>query len=342
MSFADLKTEDPYSFLVSFQFQQTDRGAKNDEISLDIPSFFSRHWRIRLDYKYSEVIDNNYFGIGNNTLYDKDLITPGNPRFISRTYYQYIFTYPRFTIDVSYKFFREKFSIFGGIGLDRASIDPSNSDQPSKIFTEKPFGYGGGNTNYVKFGIKYDSRDYPMNPTKGIVLAGTYTDHAKFMSSDFNYRDLDFTYLGFFSFLKYFVLGHRVIVDQIFGDSVPFFALAEFNSYDNYEGLGGQDTLRGAPTFRFINNLKFVNQIELRTRFYNGLVFGQHLELFVVPYWDFGRVWDRHQQFTFDSFHNTFGNTFKFTWNTTFIASFTMGFSNENFSTYLTFGEAFD
>ena len=342
LSFADLKTEDPYTFLFTFQFQQTDRGAKNDEVSLDIPSFFSRHWRIKLTYTYPEVIDNNYFGIGNSTIYDKDLVTPGNPNFLSRTYYQYIFTYPRFTFDIFYKFLRETMSIYAGIGFARASIDPYNKDQSSKIFTEQPYGYSGGNTNYIKIGLKYDSRDYPLNPTKGIVLAGTYTDHAKFIASDFSYKNADFTYMGFFSFFKYFVLGHRVMVDQIFGNDVPFFALAEFNSYDNYDGLGGQDTLRGAPTFRLIDNMKFVNQIELRTRFYNGFVFGQHMELSLVPFWDFGRVWDRHQRFTFDGFHNTFGNTFKFTWNTTFIASFTMGFSNENFSTYLTFGESFD
>jgi hypothetical protein len=341
LSFADLKTEDPYTFLFTFQFWATDRGAKNHEISLDIPEFFSRHWRVRLGYTYPEVIDNNYFGIGNNSVYDKDFITPNSNRFISRTYYQYIFIYPKFTFDISYKFFREKFSIYGGIGLDKATIKPQDLDNRSKIFAEQPYGYNGGKTNYVKAGIKYDSRDYPMNPSKGIVLAGTYTNHAKFMGSDYQYSNVDMTYMGFFSFLKYFVLGHRIMIDQTWGD-LPFFALAEFNSYDDYQGLGGQDTLRGAPTFRFIDNLKFINQIEIRTRFYNGVVFGQHMEMFLVPFWDIGRVWDRHKKIAFDQMHNTLGNEFRFTWNSTFIASFTMGFSKDAFSTYLSFGESFD
>ena len=147
--------------------------------------------------------------------------------------------------------------------------------------------------------------------------------------------------MGFFSFLKYFVLGHRIMIDQTLGD-IPFFALASFNSYDNYQGLGGQDTLRGAPTFRYIDNLKFINQLELRTRFYNGIIFGQHMELFLVPYWDFGKVWDRHKKINFEDLHHSVGNEFRFTWNTTFIASFTMGFTRDNFTTYLSFGESFD
>ncbi|MEI6080723.1 MAG: BamA/TamA family outer membrane protein, partial [bacterium] len=278
---------------------------------------------------------------GNESVYNQDLITPKTPSFISRTYYQYVFTYPQFALDLSYKFFREKMSIYAGLGIERASIDPLTKDRTSKIFTEQPFGYSGGKANYIKGGIRYDGRDYPLNPSKGIVLSGTYTNHAKFLDSDFNYSSVDLTYIGFFSFLKYFVIGHRVMIDQMWG-TLPFFALAEFNSYDNYQGLGGQDTLRGAPTFRFIDNLKFVSQLELRTRFYNGSVFGQHMELFLIPYWDIGRVWDRQKRVTFDQMHNAFGNEFRFTWNTTFIASFTMGFSSNNFSTYLTFGESFN
>ena len=341
LSLADLKSEDPFTYLITFQFWATDRGAKNHEVSLDVPEFFSRHWRLRIGYKYPEVIDHNYFGIGNNSIYDKDLTDPQNPRFISRQYYQYVFIYPCFTFDLFYKFFREKLSVFGSIGIDKAAIRPHDLDNTSKMFVEKPYGSAGGKTNYIKGGLEYDSRNYPLNPSKGIVLAGIYTNHSKSMGSDYQYSSVDLMYMGFFSFLKYFVLGHRIMVDQTWGD-LPFFALARFNSYDNYEGLGGGDTLRGAPTFRFIDNLKFINQIEIRTRFYNGVVFGQHMEVFLVPFWDMGRVWDRNKKLTFDQLHNTLGNEFRFTWNSTFIASFTMGFSHDAISTYLSFGESFD
>jgi len=341
-SIADMKHEQPYVYKFAFQYWVSDRGVKNHEVELDIPYFFSKSWHIRLDYKYSVVIDDNYFGIGNDSVFNKDFITPSNPSFISRTYYQYKLTYPSFTFDVERNLFSETLFIFAGIGLEKATINPRSLDSDSKIYMEKPFGYNGGNTNYIKVGLAFDTRDFPFNPTKGIVLAGTYTDHANFMGSNYQYKNADLTYMLFFSFFKYFTLAHRIMIDQIWGNP-PFFALAEFKSYyDSYQGLGGADVLRGAPSFRFIDNLKFINQIELRTRFYNGMVFGQHLQVNVNPFWDIGRVWDRKKKISINDMHNTFGSEFRFTWNANFIASFTVGISSEQTSTYLSFGESFD
>jgi outer membrane protein assembly factor BamA len=341
LSLTDLKTQNPYSFNLTLQYWVTDRGGKNHQISLDIPQFFSRRWRVRFSYTYPEAIDQNYFGIGNTSIFNKDLVSPGNPNFISRTYYQYKFAYPRFSFDIAYKFLKDRMSIYTGISLDRATIRTINNDGRSKMYTERPYGYRGGKTNYLKLGLKYDTRDYPINPSRGIVLAGTYTDHGAFIGSDYPYSNANLTYMGFFSIWKYFVLAHRVMIDQAWGDT-PFFALAGFKSYNDYEGLGGDDTLRGAPTYRYIDNLKFINQLELRTKFYNGKVFGQHLELFVIPYWDMGKVWDRNKKMNLNDIHHSLGGEFRFTWNTTFIASFHMGFSKESFSTGLSFGESFD
>jgi hypothetical protein len=340
-SIADMKREQPYIYKFAFQYWISDRGVKNHEVELDIPTFFSRAWHIRLDYKYTTVIDNNYFGIGNDAVFNQNFITPSDPSFISRTYYQYKLTYPSFTFNIERKLFSDTLSIFTGIGLEKATINPYNLDSRSYIDTQKPYGYNGGNTNYIRVGLTFDTRDYPFNPTKGVVLSGTYTDHAKFMDSDYEYKNIDFSYMLFFSFLKYFTLAHRIMIDQIWGDP-PFFALAEFKSYESYQGLGGGDLLRGAPSFRFIDNLKIVNQIELRTRFYNGMVFGQHLQINITPFWDVGRVWNRKQKISINDLHNTFGSEFRFTWNANFIMSFTVGVSSEQTSTYLSFGESFD
>ena len=72
------------------------------------------------------------------------------------------------------------------------------------------------------------------------------------------------------------------------------------------------------------------------------MVFGQHLQINVNPFWDLGRVWDRKQKISFSDLHNTFGSEFRFTWNANFIAAFTVGVSSEQTSTYLSFGESFD
>jgi len=341
LSFADLRYEDPYFYRLAFQLWFSDRGARNHEINLDMPHFITKRWHLRMAYKYVAVIDNNYFGIGNDAVFNKDFVRPSSSNYIARTYYQYILTYPSFTFNIEYNIFKKLFSIYTGIALEKAVIDPRDFDSTSKIFTEKPYGYNGGKTNYIRAGLKFDSRDYEYNPSKGIVLEATYTDHARFIDSDYQYRNADLNYMGFYSFIRYFTIGHRVMLDQMWGD-LPFFALAEFRSYERYQGLGGEDILRGAPTFRFIDNLKLIHQIELRTRFYNGQILGQHLQFSIAPFWDIGRVWDRRGKIDFKNFHNSFGSEFRFTWNMNFIASFSFGVSHEAMSTYLSFGETFD
>lgn len=340
ISLTNLKYEDPYTYKFTLQYWASDRGAKKHEISLDIPHFFSTNWHARIAYTYPVVITQRYYGVGNETTNNTAFIDPSSPSFISRTYYQYKLTYPRFSFDLEYRIPRQDFSIYAGLALDKASIDPHNRDARSKIYTEQPYGYGGGNTNYVKGGIKYDTRDYPFNPTRGITIALTYTNHGKFIKSDFPHSNINLAYMGFFSFWRYFTFSQRLMIDQMWGN-LPFFALSEFKSYNDYGGLGGSDFLRGAPSYRYIDNLKLANQFELRTRIYNGKIFSQRLMIHFNPFWDMGRVWDRKKKFSFNNFHHSVGNEFRFTWNENFITSFTMGKSGDGFATYLTFGENF-
>jgi hypothetical protein len=340
ISVANIRYEDPYTYKLSLQYWSSDRGSRNHELSLDIPHFFSYNWHVRIAYTYPRSITQKYYGVGNDSVNNKEFTDPDSSEFKSRTYYQYIQTYPKLAFDIEYTIPNQDISIYTGFALDKASIDPHNKDASSKIYSEQPYGYQGGKTNYIKAGIKYDSRDYPFNPMSGITIAGTYTNHAKFMKSDYEHSNVNLVYMGFFSFWRYFTLSQRVMAEQMWGD-MPFFSLSEFRSYNDYNGLGGSDFLRGAPSYRYIDNLKFVNQFELRTRIFNGKIFSQRVMIHFNPFWDMGRVWDNKKKFTLNNFHHSFGNEFRFTWNDNFIVSFTFGVSGDGMATYLTFGESF-
>ncbi len=340
VSLANLKYEDPYTYKISFQYWASDRGAKKHEIALDIPHFFSKSWRARLSYSYPKTITEKYFGTGNDSVYNRSFTDPDSPNFLSRTYYQYTSTYPKLSFDLEYKIWKEVFSIYSGIALEKATIEPQNEDGRSKMYTDRPYGYGGGKTNYIKGGIKYDSRDFEFNPMSGITIAATYTNHGKFIKSDYAHSNINLVYMGFFSFWRYFTFSQRIMIDQMWGD-LPFFALSGFRSYNDYGGLGGQDFLRGAPSFRYVDNLKFANQFELRTRVFYGKALGQQMMIHFNPFWDMGRVWDRKKKISLTRFHHSFGNEFRFTWNESFVTSITFGKSGSGISTYLTFGETF-
>jgi hypothetical protein len=142
-------------------------------------------------------------------------------------------------------------------------------------------------------------------------------------------------------FWRYFTLAQRVIAEGMRGD-VPFFALGTIFSTEPLEGLGGGDVLRGFPNTRYVDRLKLVNQFELRTRFYNGVVAGQLLRADIVPFWDMGRVWSRVQDLKINHFHHSFGSIVKMTWNKNFVVAISLGISKDAVETNFSFGENFN
>ncbi|MFH1223700.1 MAG: hypothetical protein V1647_05095, partial [Pseudomonadota bacterium] len=141
VSMANLKHKHPYLYKFALRLWYSDRGARNHAVSLDIPYFFSKRWHIRMDYVYPVTIDQNYFGMtGNNAVYNKDFISPRSSSFISRTYYQYIMTYPSFAFDLEYNLISDLFSIYSGITIEEATVLAHDLNANSKLFTEQPNG----------------------------------------------------------------------------------------------------------------------------------------------------------------------------------------------------------
>lgn len=335
-SIFDFKYKDPYRYSFSAQVWFSDLGNRKHEFSLNIPYFFSKHWSVRLNYQYFRDISQGYYGFGNDSINDKSLTNPDDSNFISRNYYRYIIEYPNFNFDISFKIPRTNFSIYTGLGIEKARI--LFHDEINKLEQDKPYGTDGGKTNYMKFGLKYDNKI--VYTDKGIILSSTFTLHTDKIKSDYNYKNLNFTYMGFLPLSKYISVAQRVMVEQIWGDT-PFFVFSEFKSHSDYKGLGGERILRGAPNNRYVDDVKFIHQIELRTKLYNSDFFKQYMQVEFIPYWDLGRVWNKYEPITFKDMHMTFGSELRLIWNKNFIVSFTFGGNKDNFATYLTFGESF-
>jgi hypothetical protein len=335
----DLKNKDPYRYSLSGQFWASDEGYKRHKLTLKIPSFFSKNLKLRMSYEYKESISQRYFSIGNNTNFNKDFIDPKNSNYIDSKYYKYNLIYPSFKFDISFNIPDTKFFIFTGLGLEKAGIETYGTK--TLIVQEKPTGISGGNTNYFKAGLKFDSRDYEINPNKGFTASVAYTKHTDKIKSDYNYTNLNLTQMSFFPLGSYITFAQRIMIEELWGNT-PFFALNEFKSYDEYRGLGGENVLRGAPEGRFVDDVKFISQIELRIKFYKTYLFKRKTRFIIIPFWDFGRVWDKYESINFSNLHHSFGSEFRMVLDRDFIASFTLGFTKERVATYLSFGETFN
>ncbi len=82
-------------------------------------------------------------------------------------------------------------------------------------------------------------------------------------------------------------LAARTVFDGQFGD-VPFYELAR---YEDTFALGGMKGVRGVPGQRYYGRVKAFANLELRSRWVSGTLFGKQMSLGGVLFFDLGRLW---------------------------------------------------
>ncbi|TGN19736.1 Omp85 family outer membrane protein [Leptospira idonii] len=168
----------------------------------------------------------------------------------------------------------------------------SQDVQDGKIIGEK-----GGNLNYIRGGIAYDTRDYEPDPDRGWLIEYNFNRAEKLIGSDFSYLRHTFQAKNFWQpFPKYFeelVFAQRVLLSKAEGQ-VPFFEYRYLYTIDGPSGgLGGLNSLRGYRQERFLGPVIGFYNFELRWRFSSFELWDQFFQISLVPFYDLGRVWDK-------------------------------------------------
>ena len=70
------------------------------------------------------------------------------------------------------------------------------------------------------------------------------------------------------------------------------------SSFERVDGLGGNNSLRGFNLHRFMDDVRFLSNSELRYKLRTIRVLGQLVELNAVSFVDVGRVWTDLDAFT--------------------------------------------
>jgi hypothetical protein len=205
-------------------------------------------------------------------------------------------------------------------------------------------GCDGGFDNFVKLGITFDSRNFEPDPDDGIMAQVVGEFSPGFLSSSFSYVRITPSVAGFYSPFSEFtrlILAGRIVYSASFGD-VPFYSQNTygFTQEDRY-GLGGFQTMRGFKQDRFIGKSGILVNLEPRWTFGSATVFDQHLRFSLVPFVDFGRVFDDAGAFTFDDWRWTAGAGFKLAWNLSTVISFDYGMNPEDQAFFMELGHQF-
>ncbi|MCC6275794.1 MAG: BamA/TamA family outer membrane protein [Leptospiraceae bacterium] len=219
-----------------------------------------------------------------------------------------------------------------------ANADYSTPHGKTKLTEDKEagkiFGYNGGFMNLIRFGFAYDTRDFSLDPNRGILFEITHEISRKVIGSDFHFSKT-------FSQLKLFanpfsgtfnklVFASRFAFANTSGKA-PFFTYSSYNGTDSYlVALGGASTLRGYQLSRFLGPVAGFANFEVRWKFHETTSNENHFTFHLIPFFDTGRVWDKIREVQSFGFARSYGLGFQISYNLSTILRFDFAKSRED------------
>ncbi|MCF7804926.1 MAG: outer membrane protein assembly factor [Candidatus Marinimicrobia bacterium] len=352
-NYGDGSTYPDYLYSIYLEWTRTTKGSGQNIIFFDSEYLMPADIRITSELSYRTEQALPFYGFnGYQTQYHPDWEDEDDPAYRSRVFYRHERNVGRFMVDFQRKLLTDNLRWIAGTGYwntNVASVDleelnegkPDDEQLPNiREFYDRYVDMGyitdaethGGNTNYLKAGLVYDSRDNEPNPMRGIWTDLMLTAVPEFLFNDFSYTTLTLTHRQYFTIIpEDLSFAYRVGYQSVIGGDIPFFMLPFYqSSYKIEEGLGGAKSLRGILKNRIVGNSIGFTNLELRWKFYRGKLFGQNLYLALNGFVDAGRSFgeygnsvyqNTHDPYREESPHISYGGGFRIALNENFIVA---------------------
>ena len=235
--------------------------------------------RSTVDISYIADPISEFYGFnGYQSVYNADLTTP-NKLFYKNS--QYMF---RAKADFQGNFGNTKFGWVAGYTFYHFTIDTVNIKKlglgyEGESLYQKYKSWGlisadeatGGNINYFKAGLKYDSRDQLACPMKGIFTEAVIQTAPRFLN-DKPHTKFALIHRQYFTLAKELSFAYRFDYQStISHDKVPYYAqpllITSFLVAATNQGLGGKSSVRGLLRNRVIGDDVAFGNFELRYKF---------------------------------------------------------------------------
>lgn len=317
----------PFRYKLILNWVQSTRNRLDLSMRLRVPSLAGTQWGLNLQLDYYQGL-RPYYGVGNDTPYDPHLTDPHSPFFIDKNYYAYRIQKPRllFTVmrPVRYPFF-----VAVGFGLKHVDIRPP--ERTSRLFEDRSFDLGVGNSGLLGVMLRWDTRDDEILPRRGTLHEWSYeTSHNSLLGlllPNIGFSRYTLTDIRFFPLTPRLNLANRAVFEVIQGQ-VPVDVMGDLGGLrSKIPGLGGDATLRGYDTNRFTDQVRYFSNTELRYTLGSQRLFRQYLEWTGVAFVDLGRVWPDLKALTPAGMHLTGGGGLRAYWNEDFVISMESRFS---------------
>lgn len=351
----------PYRSELDIVLFNTTNKEREFMISSDIPYIFGSKWRLRTEAAYEVNPNLLYFGTTENSLHPLNYFLTGNTgghmhyqdydnklTGDSSSYNGYTKTEYIFNISAEHSFLDGRMRVLGGFEFAYLNVTPfSGSSMVRNDYDAgKIKGLYKGQVTILQAGIVWDTRDLETDPSRGVFLEATNELSLQALGSKYNFDKVFVHAKGYQKVLpgvfNKMVLAGRFGMGYTMGQA-PFFEYQdEWSSEGSIEGLGGASTLRGYKQSRFLGRVMNFANVELRTRFAQTALLGQHLAFSAVPFFDIGGVWDSLKRINhFENYRYNEGLGLRIAWNVNTILRFDYAVSEEDKQFFFSFGQTF-
>ena len=254
---------------------------------------FNSPWRLRINPYIYRIVNDNYFGIGNDTPFSTHLWNNG---------FYYVETLDLgLDVKTTYPLLSDKthnglkLQLHGGFEY----LDPRSRGDSTRFSLDNPDGMKGRWHNYIGAGLTWDNRDDPDLPTRGNWAFIDVNLSPKLILNDYNNLIFKVQYAHYFSFhlIRDVVVAQRLYWHQLVGKA----------SYWYQPYLGDDHTLRGFPERRFTGKATMIYNLELRTWLFS--LPSLHIRVGGQLFMDAGKVYETKANYThfFEHYKHTFG-----------------------------------
>jgi len=302
-----------YDYSVSLEYSRYTKGGQQFRLSFDSDRLI-KNIQTNLDVVYLEDLLAYFFGYnGYNAVYIPEM------EQMNRAFYRYQNKSFRIKPDFQGYFGDTRFGWIAGVSImhvnpgsvdfARINRDKTNSlqnlpEDPDMYLFNKYVNWGIISSeetkkkwlNYLKIGVKYDTRDFALNPFRGMLTEVMLQGAPSFLFNDFPHAKFAVIHRQYVPVVdKRMNFVYRVFYQTTVGNSkVPFYAqpllMSSFETSTMTQGLGGARTLRGIMKNRVVGDGFLMVNAEFRLKLLQFHFHNQHFEFVTNPFIDAGYI----------------------------------------------------
>jgi outer membrane protein assembly factor BamA len=305
-----------YKHQVKMEISRYTRGSGVNQLFYDSKYLLPNKIRFTADLSYFTEKALDFYGFnGYRSVYEPKWADEEDPAYVSRMFYRLDRKLFRFTADLQGRLHGEHLRWLAGLAVMNMKIGSvDTADFNKKLDADKKLPYAellydkyvkwgllskeeadGGNTNFLKFGLVYDTRDNEANAMKGVWTEALMVYSPEFFANESSFAKLVLIHREYFTLVpKKLSLVYRIGYQGTIGGDVPFYfqpyMLSSFSTVTKTDGLGGAKNLRGIMRDRVVGDGVAYGNLELRWKFWQTKVGKQNLYFALNTFADAGTV----------------------------------------------------